>query len=310
MKTKELKTSNSLVYKETKIVENGTIKITVTIKLSDECKNGHQDFSITADGYEKRNGRFYESFGGCCHDEIKKYFPEYSIFIPLHLSTYKGVPMYASENGFYHIKTDKLEKQKFCEYYRVTSYQYDILEKSENILEFSILLHELKVLDQWKEQADKGIKLLEKLTNKTFIVDSVKSGMKEIDQKEINAFNELKKAGYFSDENKDKREKEKRDKHLQDAKTKVINEANKEIEKARRKRDVELYVLNNGLPIDNFIYYSTNKGSFNWKSYDKKITVKQFKNFCDNINFDLLPENIKFVMDDEKISYEKTNTKK
>ena len=45
METKETKLSNSLIYKETKIVENGNTKITVTIRLDDECKNGHQDFS-------------------------------------------------------------------------------------------------------------------------------------------------------------------------------------------------------------------------------------------------------------------------
>ena len=179
MKTQETNSSNSLIYKETKLVENGNTKITVTIRLDDECKNGHQDFSITADGYEKRNGRFYESFGGCCHDEIEKYFPEYSIFIPLHLSTYKGVPMYASENGFYHIKTDKMNKKKYCDYYRITPGQYDILEKSENVLEFSILLSELKVLEHWKKQADKGILLLEILTGKTFLIDSKKDGINQ-----------------------------------------------------------------------------------------------------------------------------------
>lgn len=176
MKTKEIKLSKSLIYKETKIVENGNVKITVTIKLDDECKNGYQDFSITADGYEKRNGRFYESFGGCCHDEIKKYFPEYSIFTTLHLSTYKGIPIYASENGFFHIKNGTMGKEEFCDYYRITSEQYDILAKSENVLEFSILLSDLKVLEHWKKQADEGILLLEKLTGKTFLIDSKKDG--------------------------------------------------------------------------------------------------------------------------------------
>ncbi len=53
------------------------------------------------------------------------------------------------------------------------------------------------------------------------------------------------------------------------------------MDEIEKERDVKLYVLKNGLPIDNFIYYSTNKAVFNWKSYDKKITVDQFKKFCD-----------------------------
>lgn len=300
MKATETNSSNSLIYKETKLVENGNTKITVKIRLDDEFKNGHQDFSITADGYEKRNGRFYESFGGCCHDEIKKYFPEYSIFIPLHLSTYKGVPMYAAENGFYHIKTDKMNKEKYCEYYRIKPGQYNILEKSENILEFSILLSELKVLEHWKKQADKGILLLEKLTGKTFLIDSKEDGFNKPAETEIIKFNELKKSGYFSDENKKQREEEKREKEKEKQITDVINYANNKIDEIRKERDVKLYVLKNGLPIDNFIYYSTNKGVFNWKNYDKKITVDEFKKFCDNLNFDILPVGISFQMEDKK----------
>lgn len=301
MKTKETNLSNSLIYKETKTVENGNTKITVTIRLNDECKNGYQDFSITADGYEKINGRFCESFGGCCHDEIKKYFPEYSIFVDLHLSTYKGIPMYASENGFYHIKTDKMKKEKFCEYYRINSDQYDILEKSENILEFSILLSELKVLEHWKKQADEGILLLEKLTGKTFLIDSKKDGYNKPDENEIIKFNELKKSGYFSDENKKQREEEKREKEKERQISDVISDANKKIDEIRKERDVKLYVLKSGLPIDNFIYYSsTNKGVFNWKSYEKKITIDEFKKFCDKINFDILPTGISFKMKGEE----------
>lgn len=296
MKTKETNLSNSLIYRETKIVENGNTRITVKIRLNDECKNGHQDFSITADGYKKINGRFYESFGGCCYDEIKKYFPEYSIFVTLHLSTYKGIPMYAAENGFYHIKKDKMKKEKFCEYYRVTSDQYDILVKSENILEFSILLYELKVLEQWKKQADEGILLLEKLTGKTFLIDSKKEGYNKPSETEIIKFNELKKSGYFSDENKEKRENEQREKEKEKQINDVISYANKKIDEIRKERDVKLYVLKNGLPIDNFIYYSTNKAVFNWKSYDKKITIDEFKKFCDKIDYDNLPAGISFQM--------------
>lgn len=307
MKTKETNLSNSLIYKETKIVENGNTKIIVTIRLDDEFKNGHQDFSITADGYEKRNGLFYKSFGGCCHDEIKKYFPEYSIFTQLHLSTYKGIPMYASENGFYHIKTDKMNKEKFCKYYRITSDQYDILEKSENVLEFSILLSELKVLEHWKKQADKGIALLEKLTDKTFLIDSKEDGYNKPEENEVMKFNELKKSGYFSDENKKQREKEKIEKEKTKQISDVISYADKQIDKIKKERDVKLYVLKNGLPIDNFIYYSTNKGVFNWKNYDKKITVDEFKKFCDNLNFDALPIGISFQMEDEKIIYKSIN---
>ncbi len=45
-----MKQSNALRHTATKTVGNEVI--TVKIRLNDECKNGHQDFSITGDIYE------------------------------------------------------------------------------------------------------------------------------------------------------------------------------------------------------------------------------------------------------------------
>lgn len=67
---------------------------------------------------------------------------------------------------------------------------------------------------------------------------------------------------------------------------------------------VKTFVLNAGLPIDNFIYYDhTNEGSFNWLDYHKKITEEQFRQFCDKANFNSLPQGIKFSLKDLKIQY-------
>jgi len=62
MKT-AVSTSNALTFKASKTV--GDIDILVKIKLSDECKNGHEDFSITGDTYEagKRGDRAHISGG-------------------------------------------------------------------------------------------------------------------------------------------------------------------------------------------------------------------------------------------------------
>jgi len=48
------------------------LRLEVKIALNDDCNNGHADFSITASGYEYDRGRWRDSFGGCCHDEILK----------------------------------------------------------------------------------------------------------------------------------------------------------------------------------------------------------------------------------------------
>lgn len=177
--------TNNLKYTETKQINHNGEKcdIIVKIRLNDECKNGHQDFAITGDIYEagSRSDRACIS-GGCIHDEILKYFHEFKIFVKLHLSDYSGVPMYAVENGFYHLRegfnntkpTSKNFKKEFCNYYRMTPKQFDVINESCNKLEYAILLQDLGILDNWREQANQAVKELEKLTGNEFLNDSVK----------------------------------------------------------------------------------------------------------------------------------------
>ena len=46
----------------------GDERAKITIKLADDCKNGHADFSVTATLYERVGAtRWREWCGGCCH---------------------------------------------------------------------------------------------------------------------------------------------------------------------------------------------------------------------------------------------------
>ena len=77
--------------------------MTIKIRLDDECENGHQDFSITGDIYQKgkpKTDRYFLS-GGCIHEEILKVRPDLKIFVNLHLSDYDGVPMHPTANMIY-----------------------------------------------------------------------------------------------------------------------------------------------------------------------------------------------------------------
>lgn len=136
-KQNEVKRSNDLRYSATKIA--GNKKIVVNIRLNDECKNGHQDFAITADIYEKKgNGQYYWSCVGCCHDEILKYFPKFKIFVDLHLSDYNGAPMYAVGNGFYHLQNR--DKQYVIKYLRISEDQYNKISVAKDKIYFKYLL--------------------------------------------------------------------------------------------------------------------------------------------------------------------------
>lgn len=160
-------------------------RLEIYIRLNDECKNGHQDFSITASAWEKGKPKTdkWNIYGGCCHEEILKARPDLLPFVKLHLSDWEGVPMYAVENGFYHLKngfyktkpTDADFKSEFCEYYRITPEQITQLKTSENSLQYALFLQSLGILKQWKEEANKAIKILEEMTGSQFLPNSTKS---------------------------------------------------------------------------------------------------------------------------------------
>ena len=172
--------SNSLIYKANKIVDNEHIY--VTIKLNDKCKNGHQDFSITCDIYEAGKPKIDRYFLGCecIHDAILKHFPEYKIFIKLHLCDHKGIPMHPTANGFYFLTNgfnntpvnSENFKSEFCEYYRITAKQFDELKTAKNKTQYALKFENLNILAQWEEEANEAIKILENLTGTQFLVDS------------------------------------------------------------------------------------------------------------------------------------------
>lgn len=82
--------------------ENG-IKYRIDCKLryDDQCNNGHNTFAITADIIElKQSGRHEFVAGGCCHEEIKKHFPELAHLIKWHLVSSDG-PIHYIANAMY-----------------------------------------------------------------------------------------------------------------------------------------------------------------------------------------------------------------
>lgn len=272
--------------------------LTINIRLNDECKNGHQDFAITGDIYQKgkpRTDRYYIA-GGCIHEDIVKAKPELKIFVNLHLCDWEGIPIYAVENGFYHLRegfnNTKPEsanfKKEFCDYYRVTPSQFDILNSSRNKLQYALNLQKLGILTQWKEEANKAIALLEQMTGKKFVSDSVKTQFNAPTGEAIKEEQQKEASGYYTPQAEQKREEAKRDGIIK----KLEAERDKEISKATIEFEVKKQVLIIGgkKALDNCIFYNhTNTLAFNWKGYDR-ISEELIKTISEKIK---LPEGVK-----------------
>ena len=92
------------------------VDLIITLRYDDECSNGHNTFSITANIYEA--GKRSNSaciMCGCCHDEIKRLAPEYAKYIKWHLMSSDG-PSHYIANTIYH--ASKVEKYNYYVYLR------------------------------------------------------------------------------------------------------------------------------------------------------------------------------------------------
>lgn len=271
----ENKTNNIIHTIHCNDVEGNDMKI--KIRLNDECKNGHQDFSITATGWEKGKPHIdrYLIYGGCCHEDILKARPDLKIFVNLHLCDYEGIPMYAIENGYYHLTNgfnntkpeDAKFKDEFCEYYRITGKQFESLKTAKNQLQYALKLQELNILQQWKNEATAAIEALESMTGKIFLVDSVRTQFNAPTPEQIEEEEKKQKEGYYTPEAEWEREEAKKGKIL----TKLQSERDNDINKANEEYEIKKQVLFIGgeKALNNCIYYNhTKQLCFNWRNYD------------------------------------------
>lgn len=281
----ELKTTLTKVYHE----NDKVYRLVANVTLNDICKNNVCEWSVTGDIYEiKKNENRVWAMGGAIHDEILKHLPILRIFIDIHGSDCHGAPLYAVENGF------NYSKNSLIDYLRITEDEADKLQMAEDALQFKALLYQLGIVDRWQEESNKAIQELELFAGKKWINPySEDEERKHITftEEEKNTFNERMNNGYYTNEAKEERKKT--------AIEKKRNEVNKKfadgVKKLKREKDIMLYILDAGLPIDNVIYYThTNEVVFNWKDYDKKITQEEFVDFLNNVDYSVLPKGLTF----------------
>lgn len=264
-------------------INNKKSNILIHINLSDECKNGHADFSVTASVWEVGKNRSDRNMicAGCCHDEILKAVPELKPLIDLHLADINGIPFGAGGNGRYFLQKNEIDKAKSS----LRVYDDNIIEElnkytQDNII-FTLKLQELGILDQWKKQADQGIEMIEKLTGRKISIDRTKSRSISVTPEQIEEAKEKVKNGYYSIEQMKQRDLQ----AIQDYNEKEINTILKKIEsqeiKNKTYRDVLLFIQKNNIPLKNAIFYTHYellRVSFNWKDYETtKATDDQIK---------------------------------
>lgn len=321
MKTNNIKHDIFYISKDKKL------KMTISIRLNDECHNGHADFSITADAKELYNGRYQDSFCGCCHDEILKVHPELKQFVNLHLSDQNGVPMYAIENGYYHLWDEtktKAERKKITkDYLRITEDEYIQLSKTKNKLYFRYIVDVLNLPDKWQKEATQAIENLEKLSGQQWDMSHKweRSNYTPITVKEKEMIKNRIVGRYYTagaiKKREDDNQKQIIEKRISEIK-KDLQKENKEnrieanikiwliekIELLKRKDRKQTFLMSE----KNSIYYKhSNELNFNWLSYEPQITKDSFKYFCDNITENefqtILPKNINFILkeNDKKV---------
>lgn len=294
--------TNILSYTASKnYVENGTTyRIDVKIQLTDECKNGVCHWSITADIYGKRqNGRFVWCSGGCCHNEISKHFPEFSKFVALHLSDCYGAPLYAVENGCYHMKNSS--KETVIDYLRITETEYNLLCQSEDKQYFKYLLYSMGIVNRWNEESKAAIKDLEALTGNEWVnpyeYDKERKHIEAFTDEEAAEFNERIESSYYTPEAIQARKKAESRRAYEVKRAEIISDYEKKVSRLEEEKTVKLYILDSGLSIDNVIYYADRKEVvFNWLEYRDKIGQEIFIDFLNNVDYSKLPEGITFKM--------------
>lgn len=272
------------------------IKFTATFSLDDDCKNGGCNFSITGTGIALNSikngykaGEFM--FGGCCHEEVAKAFPEWKKFIPLHLSNEFGQPMYPVDNFIHHIG-QKIGDDKLMEYYRCNQEQLDVMKGAVFDKEyFKYCLLATGLIDKWKTDAEEAIKYLEEATGEKFTHTVNPRFTLEYDTEWMQSMKNRVDAGEFTSEAINLKVQEKIDAEKKKQTQEIEAEYNLSLEFVTRRRELALWCVANCLTL-NYRFWAYNGAGFtkqpkyeltiNDCSWKEKVTKDEYENWLSN----------------------------
>lgn len=307
-------TTNDLRHSFT--ITKGKERTSIKIRLNDECRNGHEDFSITADIDEMDGrGRWRESGGGCCHEHILSLRPDFAPFVALHLSDWQGAPMHCGANAFYWFagfngglgqeyhggsgpSGKKAEDCRaiFKNHVRASEEQMAeiVRQMPRSAQELQAILEDLNFPQQWQEEADRATAQLEIWTGKKFESKATRSQFTPLSSEARAIIEERRASGYYTPEQVAARDEQKRAAR----KAKRISELRADYEKNAKKLADELTVqlaLVEFFPekVNAIFYTHTRTVAFNWSNLDRLHTREEFDAFAASEHAKTLPDGVK-----------------
>ncbi len=279
------------------VVKNGDQITEIRIALHDDCKNGHEDFSITANIREKNGrGRMLDAGGGACHEHILSLRPDLKLFVDLHLSTWQGVPMHCAANAFFwlagalelnyvehHGGAGSSAKSKeeclriFKDHVRCTDAELPALLECRSQEELQIAFEDLGMVKRWREEAEAAIKQLEEWTGKEFETASTRGLWEPVTKEARKLAADRRNSGYYNPEAIAARDAEGLAAKKAKKRKQLLDDYDKSVRKLENKLAVALFVLDNFGTDVNCIYYDhTNELTVNWTGGQKLVTKEEF----------------------------------
>ncbi len=278
------------------VASNGNKILDIRIHLDDDCKNGHEDFSITANVREKDSrGQWKDVAFGCCHEDILSLRPELKPFVDLHSCTWQGAPMHCTSNAFYwlagylglkyveyHGSTGSGAKSKeeclriFREHVRCTDEELPALLECRSEGELQVAIEDLGIAERWKSEADAAIHQLEEWTGKVFESQATRGHWEPVSQTVRDEVTARRASGYYTPEAIAARDAEKLAAQKAKKRKDLLFSHDKSVRKLEKGLEIDLFILDNFGKLNAIYYHHTNELAVNWTSIDKLMTKEEF----------------------------------